>query len=781
METVLRELRQAWRSLLRRKGLMAAVLASLALGVGANTALFSVLDAVVLRPLPLADGGRVFAVRETRDGQSTGGNPQRVYDWAAQIPSLESAAAYYTEQLVARSDADPVRIPVARTFADVFRTTGVYPAIGRGFRAEEMRGRSDAVAVLSTSLARQLFGDASGAVGKIFELNQKPTTVVGVMAPGTGLPDSAEAWMPAPATLQEGSRKASFLFCFVRLRPGVAVEQAASEWRVVEQRLAAQYPDSDKGLSARLELLQSAAGEEARQLLQTLLLISGLVLLIACWNIATLLLSRAAERQREASIRKALGGGNWGLLRLCLAESLLLAALGSALGSVLAVLLLDVLKAALPADLPRLETASIDARMLFFSAVISLICGLLFAAGPAWYAMRSPIQPSMGRALRRPWLSGALVVGEVAAAWALLSGAGTVMDAFLRLRNATLGFDAGQLVTVKISQPWNTPKSRLDAFHAAALEQFGSIPGVRAAALVDRLPLQGGTQSQTVRIAGVPLPPALESRRISLRGMSTGYFDTIGVPYLSGAAPQRKGEAVVNEAFAKLYFNGRQPAGQELQLEGGKRFRVTGVAANLRQELLSGDTPEIFVLMEDVYWPMAHFVLRASGDGATLQRAIRERIQRIDPRLWIDEIQTMEHEVEAARSAPALVTWLMSGFSALALLLAAIGVHGILAGEVAHRRREIGIRAALGAAPQRIAGEVLQRGMRLAATGAAIGVVLCLWELPLLQALPLGIRDLPLFPKLAAAIVLSLAALAAGYWPARRAARIDPAITLRAE
>ncbi|MFN7938254.1 MAG: ADOP family duplicated permease [Bryobacteraceae bacterium] len=781
METLLRELRQAWRSLLRRKGLLAAILASLALGVGANTALFSVLDAVVLRPLPIKDGDRVFAVHETRDGQPTGGNPQRLYDWAAQVPSVEAAAAYYTEQLVARSNADPVRIPVARTFADLFRTTGVYPTAGRGFTEEEMRGRGDAVAVLSTRFARQLFGDASRAVGQTLELNQKPTTVIGVMAPGSGLPDSADAWIPAPASLQAGSRKAAFLFCFVRLRNGVTSAQAAAEWRVVEQRLAAQYPDSDGGLTARIESLQTAAAADARQLLQTLLLISGLVLLIACWNIATLLLSRAAERQREASIRKALGGGNWALMRLYLAESLLLAAIGSALGSVLAVFLLDLLKSALPADLSRLDTASVDARMLLFSAAISLASGLIFAAGPAWYAMRSPIQPAMGRALRHPWLSGALVVGEIAAAWALLSGAGTAIDAFLKLRNSSLGFDSGHLLTVKISQPWNTPKPRLDAFHAAALEQLGSIPGVRTAALVDRLPLQGGTQSQAVRIAGLSLPPALESLRVSLRGMSATYLDAIGVPYLSGAAPQRKGEAVINEAFAKLYLSGRQPVGQELLLEGGKRFRITGVAANLKQDLLAENPPEIFVLMEDVDWPLAHFVLRTTGDGSAVQQTIRERVRQIDPRLWIDEIQTMEEGLASARSAPRLVTWLMTGFSILALLLAAIGVHGILAGEVAQRTREIGIRAALGAGPQRIVREVLHRGMRLVAIGATIGLVLSLWELPLLQAMPLGILDLPLLPKLMAAFVLTAVALAASYWPARRAARIDPAITLRSE
>lgn len=781
IETLLRELRQAWRSLLRHKGLMATVLASLALGVGANTALFSVLDAVVLRPLPLKDGERVFAVRETRHGQITGGNPQRLYDWLAQIPSLESAAAYYSEQLVARVNGEPIRIQVARTFADAFRTTGVYPVAGRGFNEDEMRGRGGAVTVLSTRSARQLFGDAARAVGQSFELNQRPTTVIGVMASGMGLPDSADAWMPAPASLQAGSRKAAFLFCFVRLRSGVTSDQAAAEWRVLEQRLAAQYLDSDRGLVAHLEPLQLAAGKEARPLLRTLLLISGLVLLIACWNIGTLLLSRASERQREASIRKAMGGGNWDVMRLYLTESMLLAAIGSALGSCLAVLLLDILKSALPTDLPRLETAAIDVRMLLFSAGISLICGLLFGAGPAWYAMRSPIQPSMGRALRRPWLSGALVVGEVAAAWALLSGAGAVMDAFLRLRNTSLGFDATQIVTVKISQPWNTPKPRLDSFHAAALEQLGSLPGVRTAALVDRLPLEGGTQSQTVRIAGVTLPPALETRRVSLRGMSAGYFDSILIPYLRGTALQRTGEAVVNEAFWKLYLNGREPVGQELSLEGGKRFRISGVAADLRHDLLEQQQPEIFVLMEDVYWPLAHFVLRATGDVPTLRRAVRERIRQVDPGIWIDEIRTMEERIESARSAPQLVTGFMSGFSLLALLLAAIGIHGLLASEVAQRTREIGIRAALGADPSRIVREVLHRGMRLVWVGGAIGFVISLWALPLLQALPLGIQDQPVLPRLVAVAVLATAALAACGWPARRAARIDPANTLRSE
>ncbi|MBL8218675.1 MAG: ABC transporter permease [Bryobacterales bacterium] len=634
LETSLRETRQAWRSLMRRKGLVAAALLSLALGVGANTAIFSVLDAVVLRPLPLANSERVFAVREMRDGQATGGNPRRLYDWISHIPSLESAAGFYTEQLVVGGAEEPLRVPVARTFAGLFRTTGVEPAIGRGFSEAEARGNGEPVVVLSFRLARRLFGDAGKAVGRSLQLNGAKATVVGVMASAAGLPDTADAWLPAPASMQAGSRKASFLFTFVRLRNGASAAQAASQWRVVQQRLAAQYPDSDRGLEARLEPLENLAGAEARQILQLLLAISALVLLIACWNIATLLLARATERQREASIRKALGGDNWAVVRMYLSESMLLAAMGSVLSAVVAMFLLDVLKAALPADLPRLGAAAIDARVLAFCVGVSLLCGLVFGLGPAWFAMRSPLQPRMNRSQRRPWLSGALVVGEVAATLLLLTAAGTVMNSFLNMRLKPLGFEMGQLLTVKISQPWSTPKARLDAFHGAVLEQLGSIPGVRAVGLADRLPLEGGTQSQTVRIAGIALPPALESQRVSLRGVSRGYFETMSVALSMGEPLQRRGEAVVNQAFWKTYLRGENAVGRVMTLEGGGQFRIVGVAANIRQDALAETPPEIFVSMEDVYWPLAHFVLRAEGDAGALRRAVRERIRQVDAGIY---------------------------------------------------------------------------------------------------------------------------------------------------
>ncbi|MBL8177124.1 MAG: ABC transporter permease [Bryobacterales bacterium] len=779
---MVRETRLAWRSLTRRKGLMATALASLTLGVGANTAIFSVVDAVVLRPLPLTDARRVFAVREMRGGQATGGNPRRLYDWMEQLRGLEAGAGFYTEQLAVGGSEEPRRVPVVHTFGDLFGATGVGPAVGRGFSAEEMRGRGEAVAVVSSRLARGLFGEPASAVGRSLEVNGAKATIVGVMGQGMGLPNEAEAWLPAPEGMQAGSRKAAFLFTFARLREGVSEAAATAEWRVLEQRLAAQYPDSDRGLVARLEPLENFAGAETRQMLRMLFAVSGLVLLIACWNIATLLLSRAAERQREASIRKALGGGDWSLARAYLSESLLLSAMGGVLSAGSAAFLVDVLKAALPPDLPRLETAAVDWRVLLFCTVVSLVCGLVFGAGPAWYAARAPMQPAMNRAARRPWLSGALVVSEVAVCLLLLTAAGSAIGAFLKMRGAPLGFDTEQLMTVRIAQSWNTPKAKLDRFHREALEQLGAIAGVRAVGLMDRLPLGGGTQSQTVRVSGAIPRPELESQRVSLRGVSSGYLETLGVRFLRGGGLQRTGEAVVNEEFWKTYLGGGDAVGREIATEGGRRFRITGVAANIQQNPLVDTPAEVFVPMEDVYWPIANFVLRAQVDAWALRRAVRERIRELDAGVWIDEMGTLEQKVVEAWSAPRLVSALMGGFALLALLLASVGIHGIVAGEVAQRRREIGIRAAMGAAPGRIAREVLRRGMRLAWVGGGMGLGLSFWGLPVLRGLPGGAGvEAPIGPLLAAGTLLLCAAGAASYWPARRAARIDPAETLRSE
>jgi putative ABC transport system permease protein len=805
LEALVRDLRLAVRSLLLRRGrrgLAFTAVASLALGIGANSAVFSLVDAVLLRPLPLPHPERLIAVEESKNGEVSGSNPARLADWAGQVTAVAAAAGFYGEGLILTGRGDPVRLRAVRTVGRPLAVLGVPPLLGRSFTAEEDAGRGDRVVLVGESLWRRRFGADPHLMGKTLTLSGEPFAVVGVLADRTGFPEDWDVMAPAPPGVQQASRKAGFLGITVRLRPGVSLPGVQAELATVAGRLARQYPDSDAGRRARAVPLQEAQTGGVRLPFLVLQGTAGLVLLITCVNIAGLLLARAAERRREAAIRIALGAGRGGLLRLYLAESLVLAVAGGALGLLLAAVSLTALKDLLPADTPRLASAELDLRAVSFGAVLSLLCGLAFGLAPAWQAAgRSP-----GGSLREGGRAGvsrgslrvrrALVAAQVTLSVAVLAGVGLLAKSLYRMQSAPLGARADHVLTVQIDFPWDTPPERLDGFTAQALEAFTAIPGVHAAGVVDRLPLEGESQSGPLAVDGVELPPELTEKRVGRRAASAGYFAAMGIPLRAGrllrdGAGRTGGprEALINETLARLYFPDGRALGRRITFdvkpEAGEApvwLEVAGIVGDVRRSAdQAAPIPEVFVLPRDTYWPLARFALRTQGDPRSLAAAVRQAVHRIDPAQVIDGISTMDEQVGAATAAPRARVLLLGAFAAVALWLAVLGLYGVLSSDVAQRTHEIGVRLALGADRRRVLGSILWSGTSVALCGLLLGLagaaLLGRW----LGALLFGVAPLDPPVLLAVGAVLLTVAAVAAYLPARRAAAVDPGAILRHE
>ncbi len=797
-DALARDVRLAARTLSRRRGLALTAICSLALGIGANSAVFSVIDAVLLRPLPLPGADRLVVIEETKNGEVSGGNPARLSDWATQVTDLAAAAGFYGEGLVLTGRGEPARLRAIRTFGRPLEVLGVRPLLGRGFTPAEEAGRGESVALVGEGIWRRRFGADPRLLGRALTLSGEPHQIIGVLPDGLGYPGDLDLLIPAPLDVQQTSRKAGFLKTVARMKPEATLAGLQAQLNTVADRLAKQYPDTDAGRAARPVPLQEDQSGSARLPLLVLLGTVAMVLLIACVNIASLLLARAAERQRESAIRSALGSGRGGLIRLYLVESLLLALAGGILGLLLAAVLLAVLKGLLPADTPRLALAHLDPRVLGFGLALSLLCGLAFGFAPAWQASRG--RPAGG--LRDGARSGTsasglrtrrlLVALQVMLSVVLLVGVGLLAKSLFAMRGVPLGFRPDSVLTVKINFPWDTPKPRLESFYAQALESFAALPGVGRVGLADRLPFEGGSQSGPIAIEGRPLPPRLAESDVSHRAASAGYFRAMDVPLKSGRF-LREGvaarEALVNEALAKAYFPAGDAVGRRITFdvkpEKGEApvwFEVAGVVGNVR---LSADQaepmPEVFVLPRDTYWPMARFVLRAEGEPGLLAPSVRKAVSRLDPNLVVDEIATLDEQIDLATADSRVRVRLLGGFAVIALWLAVLGLYGVLSSDVAQRTHEIGVRLALGADPGRVSRAVLWKGLSIVLGGLLLGLcgaaALGRW----LGALLFGVQPLDLPVLLGVSLTMIAVAAAASYLPAIRAAEVDPGIALRHE
>jgi predicted permease len=816
---MMHDLRYALRLLAKSPGFTAVAVLSLALGIGANTAIFSLVNIVLLRPIPVQEPERLVSVFTT-DERNPGNLPLshlNYKDLRGHNDVFSDMAAFTFAQVNWSTASESEQVPLQVVSGNYFGVLGVQPALGRTFLPEEDVTPTPVIVLGHGFWERSLGADAA-IVGRTLTLNRTPFTVIGV-APrtftGTFLGGSPAGWVPMamhdvvqPNFDWYETRRGLFLFSFGRLRPGIPVDQAAANLRTVFSQLAQAYPVDNKGRGAgAVSLLEARLNPNGQanapivQLSFILMLVVGIVLLIACANIANLLLARATRRRREIAVRLALGAERRRLVRQLMTESLVLAVLGAVLGTLLAYWLLDALVAAdLQLPLPLGEDVAIDGRVLAFTAMLTVLTGILFGLAPAIQASRPDVVPVLKNegvpsgGSERGWrgllgLRQALVVAQVALSLVSLFAAGLFLRSLQHARGIETGFERrGVLVmTVNLGREGYTPE-RGQLFYEQAAERLATLPGVRAAAVAQNAPLAGGFLRSV-------FPEGQDTATrdrilVQVNSVGPGYFEAIGIPLVRGRAVERTDTAgapqvvVINETMAHRFWPGQEAIGKRFKFFGDQEFTtVVGIARNSKYNGVAEEPiPFIYQPLGQNYSPNATLHVRADGSAGGLAAAVRRTILEIDPTLSVFNVRTLDEQVAQSLAPLRINVILLSAFGILALTLASIGLYGVSSYAVTQRTREIGVRMALGARSSNVFGLVLGRGLLLVAAGIALGAIAALGIGSAIQGalLPnVSARD-PL-TLAATAALLTAVALVANYVPARRATRIDPLLALRAE
>ena len=809
MSSVLHDLRYAGRALLKSPGFTTVAVLTLALGIGANTAIFSVVNGVLLKPLPFHEAERLVRVFEvTRGGLGTA-SPPNFTDWRADSSAFREMAAYTATAGVLGGAGDPQRVAGAAVTGGFFPVLAAGPLIGRAISESDAVVGQDRVVVLSYGLWQRRFGADPGIAGRTLQLDGRDYTVTGVMPAGFEYPAGAEMWVPLAFTEEdlETQRGAHYLDVIARLESGATVEQASSEMAAIADLLEARYPDSNTGSSAAVLPLREAIVGNARPALLILLGAVGFVLLIACANVANLLLARTAARKRELAVRSALGAGQARLVRHVLAESVLLALIGGVAGLVLARLALEVLLTLSFDGLPRLAETRLDTTVLVFTAAVSVLTGVVFGLLPA---IRSGRARDLTVALKTGGgavaqdrgsgrTQGALVVGERALAVLLLAGAGLLLKSFIALQRVDPGFNPIGVLTFNIALPRAGYPEPQDAraFFGEFERRVAGLPGVERVAGIFGLPLTGFNYTISVeRLDGAPAyaEPG-EERYTQVRVVTPGYFRAMEIPLLAGRALAETDRAgtepvvVVNESAAELLWPGGDALGHRFELGttlglGGPRIggTVVGVVADVRHHgPAEAPRPEVYAAHGQFPIDFMSMTVRSSVPAASLVNPVREQLRAMDRSLPMDDVRTMEQRLAASVAQPRLYMLLLSVFAAAALLLAAIGIYGVMACSVRHRVHEIGIRRALGAGAGEVLRMVVGSAMALALAGLALGLLAALALTRVLAGLLHGVSATDPLTFAGVALLLTAVALLASFIPARRAARVDPMIALREE
>jgi putative ABC transport system permease protein len=808
--TLWQDVRYGLRAMRANVGFTAVAVVALALGVGANTAIFSVVNAVLLRPLQYPNAARIVAIQELNEtGRRVQTTPANFLDWRAQNTVFEHLAAIYarTANLAAGEEAE--RIDLAMTSADFFEVFGVRPAAGRFFRAEEERAGHDPVVVIGSNLWRRRFGADPGIVGQSITLDGRAYTVVGVAPDGFRYPDRTEAWVPPFARVPtpseqmnpESVRGFGFLSAVALLKPGATLERARVEMEAVTSRLRQQYPDSNnKRFNRVVTLHEHLVGESSRALL-LLLGAVALVLLIACANVANLLLARAAGRQKEMAVRVALGATRLRLVRQLLVESVLLALLGGAAGLLLGWWGVDLLKGLLPSEFPRLADIGVDPRVLGFTLLVSCATGVAFGLAPALQFTKPDLHSFLKESARGSTggarggrLRGLLIVSEVALSLVLLVGAGLLFRSFMRLQSVELGFRPQRVLTFRLTPSGTNFRedAQFSNFYRDAAERVKAIPGVEAVGVINTLPLSKGPTTG-FRVEGGPALRPDQMPSVNYRSVSPGYFDAVGVAVVKGRVPDERDTPgaplvlAVNQSLARRDFPGEDPVGKRISYGVNAQrqpiwFQIVGVVADVRNlELGTEPSPEIYTSYQQDPFAGMSYVVRSSVEPESLVPAVREAVRGVDRAQPVADVRTLEQLVGEAASAPRFNSMLLGLFACMALLLAAAGIYGVMSYAVTQRTHEIGIRIALGAQGRDVLRFVVGQGMTLALAGVGLGLVAALALTRVMSSLLYGVSATDPLTFAGVALLLTLVALLASYVPARRATKVDPMIALRYE
>ncbi|MBC8121507.1 MAG: ABC transporter permease [Gemmatimonadaceae bacterium] len=777
---------------------------TLTLGIGANTAIFSLLSALVLRPLPYIEPERLVVVVEHYQQQPTSVSYPNLLDWQTQQQVFSATAGYLPTGLTFKAGTEPERLAGAYISANLFSILGSSPFLGRTFRAQEDVAGAERVVILGHRLWQRRFGAKRDVLGKTVALGSDLYTVVGVMPAGFEFANHSEFWLPLSlwtgrATSLQGIENVMDrnnrlgLQMVARLKSGVTPARAQANLDVIAHRLAREYPKSNQNYSARVVSLREHLVGELGLILWILGGSVGFVLLVACANVANLLLARSAVRQKEIAIRAALGATRFQIMRQLLIESALLGMLGGGAGLVLAVWSVPLLQLLLPPDAYRVGEIGLDTQVLVFALAVSLLSSLLFGLTPALAASTPDLagtlkDNSSGSGSRIGRLSRVLVVCEVALALILLVGAGLMSLSLFNLQRADLGFRPQNVLTVPISLPEGTyPEARVRAvFSTQALEQIRMLPGVRSVALATALPLSGYLSMGSVAIEGQPSNAQVQADYLTA---SPEYFRVMGIPILSGRTFSEQdtqdstGVVIINEVMARRHFPDQDPIGRRLQLETTSAWlTVIGVVGSVRQNELSTEPgPQTYRPYSQDPWPYMVFMVRTTQAPLSLKNTVEQAIHAIDPDLPISRVLSMEQVVAGSMAQPRLTWLLLALFAGLATLLSAIGVYGVMSYSVTLRTREIGIRMALGATPGHILKLIVGQGMVLVLIGLVLGVAGTIALGRILASLLYGVGAGD--PRAIGAVSLGLAlvTLVACWLPARRAARVNPMVAMRNE
>lgn len=812
MNTLLADIRYAFRMLLKSPAFTIIAVLALALGIGANAAIFSVVNAVLLRALPYKAPTELVWLWGTNPqndiAKETASYPD-FNDWRQQAQSFSAMAGFTSSSaILGGTDGEPERVRSAVAVGDLFTLLGVEPMIGRKFLPEENEDGKNRVVLLSHTLWQRRFGGDARIIGGQITINNNQHTVVGVLPPTfqdplPGQNQRVEMWLPVGVTQRmQQARRGDFLNVAARLKPGTSLQQAQAEMTGIMARLEKQYPGTNTGWGAIVQSLHETMTGDVRPALLVLLGAVSVLLLIACANVANLLLARATARQREIAIRAALGASRTRIIAQLLTENVILSLCGGALGLLFAYWGMDALLALSPGNIPRLDTIQIDSQVLLFAMGVSLLTGVVFGLAPALTISKPELNNTLkeggrggaeGGAARR--LRSGLAITEIALSFVLLVGAGLLIRSFLQLQQVNPGFNVDHVLTVKLALP--TAKYAEDQqvanFYDQLLPRLAALPGVQSAAATNSLPLDTGAAYNSFVVEGRIPAPTDRQPDAETRIVHPAYFNALQIPLKRGRllddrdATGAPDVVVINETMAKKYFGGDDAIGRRItfgdpQAADAEWFTVVGIVGDVRGAALNKEAyAQTYGSYRQAPRRGMTLVLCTAGDPLALVNSVRQQVAAIDPQQPLYEVKTGEQVMAASVSRTRFNMLLIAILAGIALVLAAIGVYGVISYSVAQRTREIGIRIALGASVSNVLKLVVGEGMLLAGTGIIVGIVAAFGVTRIMASLLYGVTATDPFTFLSLAFVLAAIAFLASYIPARRATKVDPVVALRAE